>query len=142
MKRYIAYLCDSHFERCLDPPPKFAGVTGAAFILPGLVESYLFVPLVIQAVVTYMSDYATCGVSSWWHAVDRVYAKLMFAHVVSVCAARHGVLPTLLSMLPALVCYAGSRMAIRSKDGRAYDLLHGGWHVAIGVASAWMLAKK
>ena len=136
------FLSASNFKECPNPPPRFAGLSSIAFLIPALVDKHLFIPLLVQTVVSYMSDYVTCGRTSYWHALDRVYAKVMFAYVVRLCTKYHGLYPTLVSMLPALVFYILARFAVGRNDIKAYNVFHGGWHIAIGVTSAYMLSYK
>ena len=59
-----------------------AGGSGIFFFLPGVfatgaMKGWIYLAFWIQGVVSFMSDYWTCGMDSAWHGADRWMATIM-----------------------------------------------------------------
>lgn len=98
---------------------------------------------VLQAVVSFCSDYLFTGLTSRFHLVDRWMASLHTIHAVLLAA---GALPgqegvPVLPMWAVVVlttatmfCFAMSKRCVAEKDFGSYRLWHTLWHV-VGPAS-------
>lgn len=135
------WACDSHFPSNV-PPTRMAGYSSVCFVLPALAVPDIAPMMLAQSGVSFMSDYWTCGETSVWHAIDRVYAKGVFIVVGLMCVQRVGVAITALATVPGLICYAQSRRCVADGNVPGYDAWHAAWHVALGLTSLGLLSVE
>lgn len=99
------------------------GMSTLLFLLPACKQSlspWKRLSCVLQAYVSYLSDYVHAGKPHLSHGIDRIVAA---CNIVLFGQARG-------ADCIAFLCYVMSMLSIRRQKQRAYEMWHTLWHVA------------
>lgn len=111
--------------------PRTVGITSFCYALPFLWGGW---PLwLVQAYLSFQSDYVLTGRRSWFHVADRVLASSQVVLFLTLSAITDPPVHEVVAAAAALAAYALSCHGIRIRKERTYVLGHTAWH-AIGSA--------
>lgn len=115
------------------------GLSCMFYVLPGLWG--LWPVFFLQALCSLMSDYIMTGKDSWWHPIDRCLASFNVLFISAFALFHISWVEVAVLDATCLSFYALSTRSLRSKNFERYVVMHSLWHLAGGMASAYLTAR-